>query len=136
MVHNLQRKRTKIRNQYNQAPHLTQDSNGKVTTSPLDIPNESQEVSPFRFRVYIKSVEIISLVTLVMKRGRCYVSLCKCTAPGLEVLIRLDEPLLALALGCSKLSLPDCDTNLLSLIQVLGSFISGLVLHGQSYIVK
>ena len=26
------RKRTKIRNRYNQAPHLTQDTNGKVTT--------------------------------------------------------------------------------------------------------
>ena len=26
------RKKTKIRNQYNQAPHLTQDTNGKVTT--------------------------------------------------------------------------------------------------------
>ena len=41
------RKRTKIRNQYNQAPHLTQDTNGKVTTLQLDISNESQEVSPF-----------------------------------------------------------------------------------------
>ena len=32
---------------YNQALHLTQDTNGKVTTSQLDITNESQEVSPF-----------------------------------------------------------------------------------------
>ena len=40
------RKRAKIRNRYNQAPHLTQDTNGKVT-SQLDITNESQEVSPF-----------------------------------------------------------------------------------------
>ena len=38
---------TKIRNRYNQAPHLTQDTSGKVTTSQLDITNESQEVSPF-----------------------------------------------------------------------------------------
>ena len=38
---------TKIRNRYNQAPYLTQDTNGKVTTSQLDITNESQEVSPF-----------------------------------------------------------------------------------------
>ena len=30
-----------------QAPHLTQDTNGKMTTSQLDIKNESQEVSPF-----------------------------------------------------------------------------------------
>ena len=40
-------KKAKIRNRYNQAPHLTQDTNGKVTTSQLDITNESQEVSPF-----------------------------------------------------------------------------------------
>ena len=41
------RKRAKIRNRYKQAPHLTPDTNGKVTTSQLDITNESQEVSPF-----------------------------------------------------------------------------------------
>ena len=41
------RKRTKIRNQYNQVPHLTQDTNGKVTTSQLDITNKCQEVGPF-----------------------------------------------------------------------------------------
>ena len=40
-------KGAKIRNRYNQAPHLTQDTNGKVTTSQLDTTNESQEVSPF-----------------------------------------------------------------------------------------
>ena len=33
-----------IRNRYNQVPHLTQDTNGKVTHSQLDITNESQEV--------------------------------------------------------------------------------------------
>ena len=38
------RKRAKIRNRYNQAP---QDTNGKVTTSQLDITNESQEVGHF-----------------------------------------------------------------------------------------
>ena len=41
------RKGTKIGNRYNQAPHLTQDTNRKVTTSQLDITNESQEVSAF-----------------------------------------------------------------------------------------
>ena len=41
------RKKAKIRIRYNQAPHLTQDTNGKVTTSQLDITNENQEVSPF-----------------------------------------------------------------------------------------
>ena len=41
------RKRAKIRNRYNEAAHRTQDTNGKVTTSQLDITNEIQEVSPF-----------------------------------------------------------------------------------------
>ena len=41
------RKGAKIRNRYNQVPHLTQDTNGKVTNSQLDTTNESQEVSPF-----------------------------------------------------------------------------------------
>ena len=40
-------KDAKIRNQYNQVPHLTQDTYGKVTNSQLDATNESQEVSPF-----------------------------------------------------------------------------------------
>ena len=37
----------KIRSRYNQVPHLTQDTNGKVTNSQLDTTNESQEASPF-----------------------------------------------------------------------------------------
>ena len=41
------RKRAKIKNRYNQVPHLTQDTNVNVTNSQLDITNESQEVSPF-----------------------------------------------------------------------------------------
>ena len=40
-------KGAKIRNRYNQVPHLAQDTNMKVTTSQLDTTNESQEVSPF-----------------------------------------------------------------------------------------
>ena len=40
-------KGAKIRNRYNQVPHLTQDTNGKVTNSKLDTTNESQEISPF-----------------------------------------------------------------------------------------
>ena len=40
-------KRAKIRNRYNQVPHLTQDTNGKVTNSQLYTTNKSQEVSPF-----------------------------------------------------------------------------------------
>ena len=38
-------KRAKIRNRYNQVPHLTQDINEKVTNSKLYTTNESQEVS-------------------------------------------------------------------------------------------
>ena len=37
----------KIRNRHNQAPHLTQDTNGKVTNSQLDTTTESQEFSLF-----------------------------------------------------------------------------------------
>ena len=36
-------KDAKIRNRYNQVPHLTQDTNGKVTNSQLDTTSESQE---------------------------------------------------------------------------------------------
>ena len=38
-------KGAKIRNRYNQVPHLTQDTNWKVTNSDLDTTNEGQEVS-------------------------------------------------------------------------------------------
>ena len=37
----------KKRNRYNQVPHLTQDTNGKVINLQLDKTNERQEVSPF-----------------------------------------------------------------------------------------
>ena len=40
-------KGAKIRNQYNQVPHMTQNTNGKVTNSQLDTSKERQEVSPF-----------------------------------------------------------------------------------------
>ena len=40
-------KGAKIRNRYNQVPHQTQDTNGKVTNSELNTTNQSQEVSPF-----------------------------------------------------------------------------------------
>ena len=43
-------KGAKIRNRYNQVPHLTQDTNGKVKNSQLDTTNESQEV---RCNMYI-----------------------------------------------------------------------------------
>ena len=37
----------KIRNRYNQVPHLTQDTKEKVTNSQLDTTNKCQDVSPF-----------------------------------------------------------------------------------------
>ena len=40
-------KGAKIRSRYNQVPHPTEDTNGKVTNSQLDTTNERQEVSPF-----------------------------------------------------------------------------------------
>ena len=40
-------KGAKIRNRYNQEPHLTQDTNGKVTNLQLDTTDESQKVSLF-----------------------------------------------------------------------------------------
>ena len=40
-------KGAKFRNRYNQVPHLTQDTNGKVTNSQFYTTNESQEVSNF-----------------------------------------------------------------------------------------
>ena len=43
-------KGAKIRNRYNEIPHLTQDTNGKVTNQQLDTTNEIQEVSPFPAR--------------------------------------------------------------------------------------
>ena len=53
------RKRANIRNLYNQAPHPTQDTNEKVTTSQLDITNESQEVSRFPSGDHKASTNII-----------------------------------------------------------------------------
>ena len=40
-------KGAKIKNRYNQVPHLTKDTNAKVTNSQLDTTNESQDVIYF-----------------------------------------------------------------------------------------
>ena len=40
-------KAVKIRNRYTRVPHLTHDTNWKVTNSQLETTNESEEVSPF-----------------------------------------------------------------------------------------
>ena len=57
------RKRAKVRNRYNQTPHLTQDTNGKVTTPQLDITNESQEVSPFPAGDHKASTDVHESIT-------------------------------------------------------------------------
>ena len=62
------RKRANIRNQYYQAshlgaPYLTQDTNGKVITSQLDITNKSQEVSPFPARDHKASINSLNFWT-------------------------------------------------------------------------
>ena len=40
-IHMKVSKGAKFRNRYNQVPHLTQDTNGKVTNSQFDTTNES-----------------------------------------------------------------------------------------------
>ena len=45
LSYNIVSKDAKFRNRYNQVPHLTQDTNGKVTNSQLATTNESHEVS-------------------------------------------------------------------------------------------
>ena len=54
----------KIRNRYNQVPHLNQDTNGKVTNSQLDNPNESKEVRPFPAGYTKQICECVSSVHL------------------------------------------------------------------------
>ena len=54
-------KRAKIRNRYNQVPHLTQDTNGKLTNLQLDITNESQELSPSHKR-HVRHVSLINVI--------------------------------------------------------------------------
>ena len=41
------RKAAKIRNRYNQVPHLTKDTTWESDKTQLNITNKSQEVSPF-----------------------------------------------------------------------------------------
>ena len=57
------RKRAKIRNRYNHAPHPTKDTNGKVTTSKLDITNKSREVSPFPAGDHKASTDVHESIT-------------------------------------------------------------------------
>ena len=68
----------KIRNRCNQVPHLTQDTNGKVTNSQLDTINECQEVSSFPADDnFISSVDRI--MDFNKNEPKCYelISLCQ-----------------------------------------------------------
>ena len=65
-------KGAKIRNRYNQVPHLTQDTNGKVINLQLDTTNESQEVSLFSVgdhKAHINSLilKFVFILTIFMK---------------------------------------------------------------------
>ena len=50
-------------NRYNQASHLTQDTNWKVTASQVDITNESQKVKCFSIQCPLKLVSMLIGVT-------------------------------------------------------------------------
>ena len=56
-------KDAKIRNRYNQVPHLTQDTNGKVTNSQLDTPQTRAKRSALSQLVTTKQIgECVSSV--------------------------------------------------------------------------
>ena len=65
-------KGAKIRNRFNEVPHLTQVTNGKVKNSQLDITVESQEGSPFPAGVnkahISRSVQLTTLSHSTIKR--------------------------------------------------------------------
>ena len=72
-------KGAKIRNRYNQVPHLTQETNGKVTTSQLDTTNGSQEVKPetlLIFKVFYSC--IYALLLKLITSGYLYFLLFIC----------------------------------------------------------
>ena len=74
-------KGAKIRNQYNQVPHLTQDTNWKVTNSQLDTTNESQEVSPFQagdHKAHINRRAQIRQNQSSEKEIQCYLKIITC----------------------------------------------------------
>ena len=66
-------KDAKIRNRYNQVPHMTQDTNEKVTYSQLDTSNESQGVS-FLFYKNSKNMNT-SLTVLILDTICLHISL-------------------------------------------------------------
>ena len=63
------RKSAKIRNRYNQAPHPTQDTNGKVRNSHLDITIESQEVSHFPAKDHKALINRITKTRQILHEG-------------------------------------------------------------------
>ena len=66
------RKRTQIRNRYNQAPHLTQGTNGKVTTLQLDIASESKGQVQGHFIFFFERIIYNSATGTIL----CLLSLC------------------------------------------------------------
>ena len=120
------RKRTKIRNRCNQIPHLTQDTNGKVTNSKQDITNESQEVSPFpagahkatiNRRALKHSKHKTKITLMIHKRSTALERSVKIPAPipmtvaAVDLYVRLIfllVPLCVFSFGCRALY---CDTT-------------------------
>ena len=62
------RKRAKIRNRYNQVSHLTQDTNGNVTSSQLAITNKGQEVSAFPAGDHMASINRHEFIHFLFSR--------------------------------------------------------------------
>ena len=56
------------------SPHLTQDTNWKVTPSQLDIKNESQEVSPFQTGDHKAPINRRARKHNKNKTGKCYLN--------------------------------------------------------------
>ena len=62
------RKRANIRNRYNQASHLTQDTNGNVTTLQLDITNEIKSMYHCETKERALVLQIVTLNLLYCVR--------------------------------------------------------------------
>ena len=66
------RKMAKIWNQYNQVPHLTQDTTWKSNKTTINITNKSQEVSPFPagdHKQWFSYMRILHLLHIILSLG-------------------------------------------------------------------
>ena len=65
-------KGAKIRNRYNQVPHLTQDINVKVTNLQCDTTNKSQEASQVVFSLSLRLLTSLKLLILFIIYLKAY----------------------------------------------------------------